>query len=393
MTRPSKSSLVLDGNVIKYRLEAERLETKSMVHVDWLRFSTRLRFAPAFLTDVQPTTTSIWDQGARLPELLRIINSLPDCDRSPAGQAADLADRVCTLLGVDYARASMLGKGHDFYKHRWPILRNGQEVGWVGFLASSDSPKQQGQADSLHVNLFGSACTFADQGWQTRFADLVDELNADITRCDLAVDFFDGYTGGIERVVDDYKAGLCNVAGRKPKVRDINFIKGRERSLYIGSKDAGKETNVYEKGHQLYGEESATEWLRFELRYGNKVRVISSDILRRPGDFFAGASEWHASVLQEAGQVASPEFIERIPRLALMTVEAECERNLRWQLTTAAASISIAFKHLGLDEFLALVSSVDLPGRLRSFKQSELLAGFASAAKRLLVSESCPVPA
>lgn len=129
MTRASKSSLVLDGNVIKLRLEAERLESGSMVHVDWLRFTVRLRNAMPFFTDLSPTTTSIWDEGLRLPQLLRIINGLPDCERDPCGQAATLADSVCEALGPDYRRAAMLAKGHDFYKHRWPILRNEQEVG------------------------------------------------------------------------------------------------------------------------------------------------------------------------------------------------------------------------------------------------------------------------
>ena len=54
---------------------------------------------------------------------------------------------------------------------------------------------------------------------------------------------------------------------------------------------------MYEKGHQLFGPESGSNWLRVELRYGNKLRVLSSDILRNPSNYFAGASPWHASML------------------------------------------------------------------------------------------------
>jgi phage replication initiation protein len=382
MTRPSKrSTLVLDGNTIKVRLEADRLASGNRVHVDWLRFTSRLRNALPFPTDRRATTTSIWDEGYRLNELFRMLNNLPDHERSAAGQASELADRVAQALGPDYQRAPMLAKGHDFYKHRWSLLRNGVECGWVGFLASSDSPRQRAQAETLHVNLFGTACTFAQRGWRERIAAIVDELDADITRCDLALDFFEGYRGGIERVWSDYSEGLCNVGGHKPKLRDINWLAGAERSLYIGSKKAGKETNVYEKGDQLFGVEVDSDWLRFELRYGNKLRVIDSDILRRPDDFFAGASEWHAAVLSEAGAVAVPAPIQCTPRLPLMTVEAEVHRNLKWNFSTAAASVAALFKYGSEESFLQLVSKLELPGRLRKFSPVELKAAFAASAR------------
>ena len=47
MTRPAKSTLVLDGNEIKVRLQAERIASESVVHIDWLRFTVQLRNAPA----------------------------------------------------------------------------------------------------------------------------------------------------------------------------------------------------------------------------------------------------------------------------------------------------------------------------------------------------------
>ncbi len=378
MTRAAKSSLVLDGNTIKVRLEAERLRSGNMVHVDWLRFTARLRNAPPFITAKSQTTTSIWDEGFRLPELFKIINDLPDCERDPCGQAAQLADRVATALGMEYERAPMLAKGHDFYKHRWPILRNGVECGWVGFLASSDSPRQKAQRETIHVNLTGSACTFALEGWRDRLANIIDDLDADITRCDLALDFFDGFSGGIERVWQDYQAGLCDVGGKRLKLRDINWLKGSSRSLYLGSKEAGKETNIYEKGDQLFGDDAYSDWLRFELRYGNKLRVLSSDLLRRPDDFFAGASDWHASVLREAGVKAVPEPVTCTPRLPLMTVEAECRRAWKWINSTAGAHYATLFKHAPDDAFIRVVDTNKKPGRLDKFSDAEIASGFAA---------------
>ncbi|CAH0352809.1 replication initiation factor domain-containing protein [Aquabacterium sp. CECT 9606] len=396
MTRPAKSSLVLDGRAIKARLEAERLETSSMVHVDWVRFTVRLRHAVTLRLVHVPASTSnayvdIAQQGDyRIQELRHMIGQLPEVVQDAAGQAATLADRVAGMLGEGFARASMMGKGHDFYKHRWPILRNDVECGWVGFGASSDSPRQAAQASTIHVNLFGAACTFAADGWREKIAALVDELEADITRCDLAVDFFDGFKGGIERVVDQYKQGLCDSMGRKLKVKDINFVRGSERSLYIGSKEAGKETNIYEKGDMLFGEEAGSDWLRFELRYGNKLRVISSDILRRPADFFAGASEWHASVLAEAGEVAEPERVKCRGRLPLLNVEAEAFQNLKWAFNTAGATIATVWRLLSDEDLFRLVDSSKVPRRLQRFTPSELKIAFAAAMSRSVVSEPCP---
>ena len=390
MTRPAKASLVTDGNTIKVRLEAERRHTGSLVHVDWLRFTVRTRNAPALRSDVPVLSDNIWDEGYRLAQIYKLLNELPDCERDNCGQAAELADRVAALLGPEFARSATLGKGHDFYRHRWPILRNDVECGWVGFGASSESPRQTAQAGTIHVNLFGAACTFAAFGWREKLADLCDELSADITRCDLALDFFDGLSGGIERVAQDYHAGLCDVGGRRLKIRDINWLKGRSRSVYIGSKEAGKETNVYEKGDQLFGEDAESKWVRFELRYGNKLRELSADMLRRPADFFGGASDWHATVLAEAGESFTPEPVATDGRLAPMTVEAEVFRNLKWSFQTASASIAAAFKFLGDEDFLRLVTGQKLPGRLQRFNPSELKAAFTAAVSRPQVSEPCP---
>ncbi len=390
MTRPAKSSLVTDGNTIKVRLEAERRQTGSLVHVDWFRFTVRTRNAPALRSDVPILSDNIWDEGYRLAQIYKILNALPDCERDSCGQAAELADRVAALLGPEFMRSPTMGKGHDFYRHRWPILRNDVECGWVGFGASSASPRQTAQASTIHVNLFGAACTFASFGWREKLADLCDELAADVTKCDLALDFLDGLSGGIERVAQDYHAGLCDVGGRRLKIRDINWLKGRSRSIYIGSKEAGKETNVYEKGDQLFGEDAESKWVRVELRYGNKLRELSTDLLRRPADFFGGASEWHATVLAEAGESFSPEAVTTDGRLAPMTVEAEVFRNLKWSFHTAAASIAAAFKFLGDEDFLRLVTDQKLPGRLQRFTPSELKAAFTAAVSRPQVSEPCP---
>ncbi len=392
MTRPSVSSLVLDGSEIKLRLEAERARTNSPVHVDWVRFTVLRRKAPIH-ANLSPDRSavrwdSIWDDVERQSRMAALLLALPDCDFDASAQALELARDVAQCLGDDFTVATEVRKGHDFYRFRWSIERNSCEVGWVGFLASGDSPRQQAQAQTLHCNLFGAACTFGSAGWSDRIADLIDARDGDVTRCDLALDFFDGFSGGLDRVMADYKSGLCDAGGRRLKSNCVgDWANGHERSFYFGSKEAGKQTNVYEKGDQLFGVEAASPWLRIELRYGNKLRVLSPDMLRRPADFFAGASEWHALMLAEADAIAAPEPVKCTGRLALQTVEAEVTRSLRWVKNVAAPMYSFLHEHLDLDDLLSLIPQGKSPKRLQRFSRAQISHAVASATNRFFTVE------
>jgi phage replication initiation protein len=383
MTRPTRSALVLDGSEVKFRLEAERRTSNAMVHVDWVRFTVQRRMAPFPAVDLLfplPASSSRWDDSFRDAQFRALLAQLPGSEWEVHAQSLELAREVCEALGPEFEVAPEVRKGHDFYKFRWSIERVGVECGWVGFLSSSDSPRQQAQSKTIHVNVYGLACTFARENWRDRMADIVDERKGDITRCDLALDFFEGLRGGIERVRDDYKAGLCDVGGRHPKCNQLgdwtNDGAG-ERSFYIGSKEAGKQTNAYEKGDQLFGVEAGSSWLRVELRYGNKLRELPSAMLRRPDDFFACASEWHASVLAEAGVQAGSASVPCRGRLPIESVRAEVSRVTRWLKNTASAACAIAFSHMG-DGFLEVVTARRVPGRLRGFKASEIASAFAA---------------
>lgn len=390
MTRPTKASLVLDGAEVKLRLMAERTATKTPVHVDWVRFTALCRNQPILaLHRLFPANVNVWDEEYRAHQLQRELDKQEDPDFHPSAQALALAERTAEALGPDFSVNPVIGKGHDFYKFRWIIQRNDAECGWVGFLSSGDSPRQEAQSKTLHVNIFGAACTFAATGWNLRIADLVDDVQAVLTRADLALDFFDGYPGGIESVFDGYRAGACDVGGRRLKSSCLgDWANGNSRSFYFGSRESGKITNCYEKGDQLFGA-GVSHWFRAELRYGNKLRVLPSDLLRRPADFFAGASDWHAHALTLADTVVCAEKVTTIPRLALDTVEAECYKNVMWALNTAAPTMAALFKHLG-DEFLEFVTNKKLPGRLRKFSPSELGTAFSSAVGRISQPESAP---
>lgn len=384
----TRCNLVLDGNEVKVRLQAERLESQTPVHVDWLRFTVARRNGP--LPDVEtlfprPQSSSIWDPDDRTRTFNKLLAELPGNEFEASAVAMELGHQVAEALGDEFSVCAELRKGHDFYRHRWSIERNGVECGWVGFLASSDSPRQAAQARTIHVNLYGAACTFAAHGWRDRMADLVDEHKGEVTRIDLALDFFDGMPGGIDSVREDYMAGLMNVGGKKPKCNMLgDWCNNRARSFYFGSKEGGKQTNFYEKGDQLFGLEANSPWLRGELRYGNKLRELSTDMLRRPADFFAGASEWHARVLALADAVVVPEPVKCKPRIAEETTEAAAARVLRWVRDTAAPSVAFLMEHLSVGEIAELCFTTKRPGRLRGYSAGEVAPAAARAVNRFL---------
>lgn len=398
--RPVKAgSLVLDGNEVKLRLQADRLKSGGAVHVDWLRFTVELKNAPIPSVEVlfpKPVGLTYQDVKDGLTELdieyrkplvqlrrervCKLLQDIPDCDFAASTQAHALAEEVCKALGPDFSIEPEVLKGHDFYRFRWSITRNDVECAWVGFLASGDSPRQGAQAKTIHANVFGSACTFAHGDWRNRMANLVEEVGGKITRIDLALDFFDGIDGGLSRVRDDWHSGLMDVSGHRPKPNTVGpwVDGGRGRSFYFGSKEAGKQTNVYEKGVQLFGELDATRWERVELRYGNKLRDLPVDMLRRADDFFAGASDWHQKMLAEHGKYAEGLGVKVRPKQAIETVKAEVTRAVRWLTNTAGASVALAFEFLGQDEFLEIVTGRKKPGRLSKFSDSEISGACAS---------------
>lgn len=389
MTRPV---LVMDGNEVKLRLQADRIKSSGAIHIDWLRFTCELRHAPVPVMEVlfpnpvqetleRPRSIAELDlESYRRAKMLRILRDMPDAEFAASAQAHALAQKVCKALGPDFRIEPEVKKGHDFYRFRWSIVRNDAECAWVGFLASGESPRQQAQAKTIHANVYGSACTFARGDWRHRMANLIEQVEGKITRIDYALDFFEGINGGLERIRDEWHAGLMDVSGRRPKPNTVGpWVEGgRGRSFYFGSKEAGKQTNVYEKGVQLFGELDATRWERVELRYGNKLRDLPVDMLRRADDFFAGASDWHQKMLAEHGKYAEATSVKVRPKQAIESVKAEVTRAIRWLTNTAGASVALAFEHLGQDAFLEILTGRKLPGRLAKFSHQEISGACAS---------------
>lgn len=395
-----KNPLVLDGETVKLRLMAERQAQSGLVHVDWLRFTCPLRHVDfPKVENLFPTIkfkdgkgvplTGYFADGAtkdqKFMREMRIAQRMAELlgeEYIPTLQAYEMAEKVSAILGKEYQVRAEIAKGHDFFKYRWPIDRCGKEVGWVGFLASSDKDQQKGQAACVHVNLFGSACTFAQHGWREKMADLMEDNAASVTRCDLALDFFNGEQGWrMEDLHQMSRDGLFNHKGKRPKPDTHgNWTDGNSRSFYVGSKTAGKQTNIYEKGDELFGPEAENPWVRVELRWGNKLRDLPTEMLRRPDDFFAAASEWHTLTLAQAGAMAAPEAVPWHKALPLQTAKAEVQRNLRWAINIARSTFATLNQYLDIETLGELVdfNAIKKPGRLAKFTHQELQAAYAS---------------
>lgn len=150
------------------------------------------------------------------------------------------------------------------------------------------------------LQLNGKGCGLVND-WES-VQELLEGLAATISRVDLAVDFLDG-----EYSVDDamtlYHEGAFINRGRNPELDTQGAwheqgTKGR--TMYVGKLKNGKTLCVYEKGAQLKMPDS--KWTRFEVRLGNRDRVIPLDILTNPEKYFTGAYPALAHMLEAAAE-------------------------------------------------------------------------------------------
>ncbi|WP_370681904.1 replication initiation factor domain-containing protein [Comamonas sp. GB3 AK4-5] len=415
MSARRRNDLLLEGREIKARLHVDHQRYGAHIHVDWLRFTVNRRFAPVPSVELlfpkadngidYQAVRDGWSETERMnahsvvlgrrQRIVRLLRDLPDPDYAASSQAFTLAEDVATILGPEFRVDTLIQGGKDFYRFRIDILRNDHPVGWVGFLSTSTSIRGQAQANTLHCNLEGMACTFAQSGWLDSMANYIELHRGLLTRVDLAADFFDGmdhkgHEDAFARFAHEYRSGLMDHLGHRPQENMAGswLSKKKGRSFYLGSRESGKLTNLYEKGKQLFGKEDESKWLRVELRYGNQKRLLPAEILRRPASAFAGASEWHASIVRELELQAVPMPVKCEPCLPTQTVEAEVTRNARWFMNTAGASAVLAFMNLPKNLMHSLFDEFEhkLPKRLSKFTRAEVASCYEKVFTKLASS-------
>ena len=214
------------------------------------------------------------------------------------------------LIGLleDYMQVNLQakdsGKGLHGFKEaiRLEAFVNGafKQIGFIAFGGET-------QKGRWMLDFTGQACGLI-KDWDA-FQDLLEGLEARLTRVDIALDFLEGQKT-VDHAVKMYKKGEFTLCGRPPEssVAGDWVSKEKGRTLYIGNIKNGKELCIYEKGKQLGDLES--EWTRYELRLGNKDREIPYDILTSPDKFYAGAYP----VLEKLLKKVQGELIETISK-------------------------------------------------------------------------------
>ncbi len=196
---------------------------------------------------------------------------------------ATLLSELAPLLGLECIPATCKGRGWNGYTTRYD-LTNGHDVP-LGLIASGGE-RQRG---TVHVELNAHACALVPD-WQA-FVAWGNNLQGKISRTDLAHDDFSGQTFDMQKMADWYQQGEFNCGGRQPShsLAGDWLVDGSPsgRTLYIGKRENGKMLRIYEKGKQLG--DTNSPWVRVELEFRGKSRVIPWECLTSPGSYLAGS--------------------------------------------------------------------------------------------------------
>lgn len=240
----------------------------------------------------------------------------------------------------------------NFYDHTLVIGE-----GW-GFVLHG------GQRNTICFMLTGTGCGAFQPGWETRLYERSKSLRGSyITRVDLAHDDLHGVRGSIYDIDLLEKSGQFTWAGheRSEVTKNGNWDHGDPRNkgltLYVGSTSSGKRLCCYEKGKQLGCSESP--WVRYELRFSNKDRILPWTILDRPSHYFA------------AGYPLFEGWADRVERIeikkrATSITYADCKRIVKRQF---GQYLSLILEIDGIDG-IHDVCRDGVPARVRQFTTS-----------------------
>jgi phage replication initiation protein len=170
-------------------------------------------------------------------------------------------------------------------------------VGSRAVIIGSVAYGGESQRGRWMLQLTGTGCQFVPD-WH-RLRDLLEQLDARITRLDLAVDLLDG-EHTVDEAVSWHGEGGYTSRGRTPSTHVagdwVDGVKGR--TFYVGQAANGKLLRVYEKGKEQG--DLLSPWVRFEVQFGNRDRVIPFEALTERDQFFAGAYPALVEVVKSA---------------------------------------------------------------------------------------------
>lgn len=193
-----------------------------------------------------------------------------------------------------------------------------------------------GQRNTVLIQLTGTGCAAAKYGWERRLYEfLQSSVVGKITRIDLAHDDYQGKYHTPESLEKAYDDGHFNAGGRNPDVEMRGNWKnpnGKGRTLYVGTRGNGKSFRGYEKGKQLGC--ATSPWMRYEVEFLAKSRVVPLECLIRPQDYFAAAYPLLSTFSDRAERILTTQ----------KTVQACYERTKTWLKHQCGAALNLMFQ-------------------------------------------------
>lgn len=161
------------------------------------------------------------------------------------------------------------------------------QVALVGLMAENKTSRAL-----IVVSIPGSSCSSFDMAALALLP--VDFPEAKITRCDLALDDFDGEFS-VRRAQRIYRDGRFLAKGKAHGgcMPTSGFIEAKKglvslgKTFYVGKRENGKMLRVYEKG--IKEDDDRKKWVRWEVQFGNKDRVLPWSMLFDTSPFFIGS--------------------------------------------------------------------------------------------------------
>ncbi|MEQ1775535.1 MAG: replication initiation factor domain-containing protein [Burkholderiales bacterium] len=267
-------------------------------------------------------------------------------------------------VSVDFLSFTLSGGHHESVFAELCALVGAYETeekpGLYGYDRRSDAPGLgfvcsggESQRGSVFVSISGAGCQrIADMRKLRAWAE---PLGARITRLDVCADDHDAEVMDVRGAIDAWRDGSFVTRGRPPKARHVDDLEsGQGQTLYVGSRASGKFCRIYEKGKQLG--DALSRWVRGEVEFHNKDRVIPWDAVTNPAPYLAGAFPYFAvlSLVQE-----------RI-RTFKATAEITLESLKKWVRMAAGKSVNALLRHFDGDvsQVVFAVRRDGLPARL-----------------------------
>jgi phage replication initiation protein len=230
----------------------------------------------------------------------------------PTNNNAIINDISHVLVGVlGYGVTARQNHGGDFYDESYVL---GDCFGFV---------RIGGNAGSILVILHGTGCMAAKDGWQNRLhAWLATCVCPVITRVDLACDDLAGELITPRSADILHTKGGFTMSGKTPKCERLGDWKnenGKGITIYIGNRQNGKFCRIYEKGKQLG--DPLSPWVRIEVEFKNRDRVIPIDVLLDAASYFFGAYPCFLSVFSGFSENVELKKIATKKKITKITLE------------------------------------------------------------------------